>query len=90
MTIWHPDTQVDYVMHYLTCSGNEALVTSDRAAGAEGVVTGELAPLPVDFEADVLERLAVDYRVTIKTHSRVMRLLDCPDVWFKEVGTEAH
>ena len=85
-SIAHPDSDVDHAMHYLTCVGNEAVVTSGLARGAKGVVTGEHARLLVDFAPDVLEQLCVDDQILIKTHGRGMRLLDFPGVLVKKAG----
>lgn len=86
VSISHPDTEADYAMHYLTCVGNEAVVTSGRAAGAVGIVTGEHARLLIDFEEEILNQLVVGDRITIKAYGRGMRLLDCPGVLVKKAG----
>lgn len=86
VSIAHPDSVVDHAMHYLTCIGNDAIVTSGLARGARGTVTGEHARLLVDFEPDVLEQLCVGDQIVIKTHGRGMRLLDFPDVLVKKAG----
>ena len=85
-SIAHPDSAVDHAMHYLTCVGNEAVVTSGLARGARGIVTGEHARLLVDFAPDVLEQLCVGDQILIKTHGRGMRLLDFPGVLVKKAG----
>ncbi len=85
-SIAHPDSAVDHAMHYLTCVGNEAVVTSGLARGAKGIVTGEHARLLVDFAPDVLEQLCVGDQILIKTHGRGMRLLDYPGVLVKKAG----
>ncbi len=86
VSIAHPDFDVDHAMHYLTCIGNEAMVMSGLAAGEKGIVTGEHARLLVDFSDDVLEQLAVDDKILIKTHGRGMKLLDHPGVLVKKAG----
>ena len=86
VSIAHPDSAVDQAMHYLTCIGNDAIVTSGLARGARGTVTGEHARLLVDFEPDVLEKLCVGDQIVIKTYGRGMRLLDFPDVLVKKAG----
>jgi hypothetical protein len=85
-SIAHPDSSVDHAMHYLTCVGNEAVVTSGLARGAKGIVTGEHARLLVDFAPDILEQLCVGDQILIKTHGRGMRLLDYPGVLVKKAG----
>ena len=85
-SIAHPDFDVDHAMHYLTCIGNEAVIMSGLAAGAKGIVTGEHARLLVDFGEDVLEQLAVDDKILLKTHGRGMKLLDHPGVLVKKAG----
>jgi Domain of unknown function (DUF4438) len=39
VSIAHADERADYALHYLTCIGNEAEVTSGLARGARGIVT---------------------------------------------------
>ena len=85
-SIAHPNFDVDHAMHYLACVGNEAVVMSGLAAGAKGIVTGEHARLLVDFPPDVLEQLAVDDKILLKTHGRGMKLLDFPGVLVKKAG----
>lgn len=86
VSIAHPDADVDHAMHYLTCVGNEAVVTGGPAAGARGVVTGEHARLLVDFAPDVLELLSVGDRIMLKTYGRGLRLLDFPTVLVKKAA----
>lgn len=86
VSIAHPDTGVDYAMHYLTCVGNAAFVAGGPANGAQGIVTGEHARLLVDFASDVLEQLSVGDRIVIKTVGRGLRLLDWPTVQVKKAG----
>lgn len=86
VSIAHPDTDVDYAMHYLACVGNEAMVASGPATGARGIVTGEHARLLVDFPPDVLDLLCVGDRLVIKTCGRGLQLLDFPGVLVKKAG----
>lgn len=85
-SIAHPNSDIDHAMHYLTCIGNEAIVTSGLARGARGIVTGEHARLLVDFPPDVLEQLCIGDGIMIKTHGRGLRFLDCPGVLPKKAG----
>ena len=82
VSLSHPDTDVDYAMHYLTCVGNEAVVVDGLAAGARGIVTGEHARLLIDFVPEVLEQLCVGDKVIIKTFGRGMRLRSTLQVSF--------
>jgi hypothetical protein len=86
VSVAHPDSGVDHAMHYLTCVGNEAVVTSGLARGARGIVTGEHARLLVDFAPDVLEQLCVGDQIMIKTEGRGAKLLDFPGVMVKKAG----
>src|SRR4051812_18759212 len=64
-SIANPDPAAEFALHYLTCMGNRAVVTSGLAKGAEGIVTGEHARLLVDFPPDVNELLCVGDSIQI-------------------------
>jgi hypothetical protein len=87
-SIDHDDAGVHHALHYLTCMGNRAVVTSGLAAGAEGVVVGEHARILVDFDPDVHDRLAVGDVIQIKAKGRGLRLLDHPHVELKKMSPE--
>lgn len=82
----HPDSDVDYAMHYLTCVGNAAVIVDGLAAGTRGIVTGEHARMMIDFPPDALEDICIGDRILIKTHGRGMRLLDYPGILVKKAG----
>lgn len=86
VSIAHADERADYALHYLTCIGNEAEVTSGLARGARGIVTGEHARLLVDFEPDVLERMTVGDTVQIRATGRGLRLDGHPALEFKKTS----
>jgi len=86
VSIAHADERADYSLHYLTCIGNGAEVTSGLARGARGIVTGEHARLLVDFEPDVLERMTIGDTVQIRAHGRGLRLDGHPALEFKKTG----
>jgi hypothetical protein len=70
----------EHALHYLACISNVAQVTCGLAAGATGTMTGAHAHIMVDFEPDVLERLAVGDQIQIRAHGTGLALLDHPDV----------
>jgi hypothetical protein len=76
----------DFALHYLSCMGNEAVVTSGLAAGAVGVVTGEHARLLIDFESEVYDGLCVGDTVQIKAEGRGLQLLDYPQIELKKMS----
>ncbi len=78
--------QHDYAMHYLTCIGNDAVVTSGLAAGARGIVSGEHARLLVDFPDAVYDLINVGDMVQIKAFGRGLALLDYPHVELKKMS----
>lgn len=82
------DDGVHHALHYLTCIGNKAVVTSGEAAGAEGIVTGEHARLLVDFEPAVAEQLCVGDTIQIRAKGRGLKLLDHPGIELKKVSPE--
>lgn len=83
-SIAHPNLDADYAMHYLTCMGNKAVVTSGLAKGAEGIITGEHARLLVDFEPDVAELIAVGDAIQIRTIGQGLQLTDYPQIMLKK------
>lgn len=79
---------VHHAMHYLTCMGNRAVVTSGLAAGAEGVVVGEHARILVDFDPEVHEQLCVGDTIQIRAKGRGLKLLDHPTIDLKKMSPE--
>ena len=65
------------------CVGNYAVVTSGRAAGARGVVTGKHGGIDnvlVDFPLAVMRRMAIGDKVQVYAYGVGLRLPDCPSV----------
>ena len=87
-SIDHDDGGVHHALHYLTCMGNEAVVTSGLAAGAKGVVVGEHARILVDFDPEVHDQLCVGDTIQIRAKGRGLKLLDFPDVDLKKMSPE--
>ena len=86
VSIAHADERADYALHYLTCIGNEAEVTSGLARGARGIVTGEHARLLVDFPPDVLERMTIGDTIQIRAKGRGLKLEGHPALEFKKTS----
>jgi hypothetical protein len=76
----------DFALHYLSCMGNKALVTSGLATGAVGIVTGEHARILIDFESDVYDKLCVGDTVQIKAEGRGLQLLDYKNIELKKMS----
>jgi hypothetical protein len=85
-SIDHDDGGIHQALHYLTCMGNRAVVTSGEAAGAEGVVIGEHARILVDFDPEVHELLCVEDTIQIRAFGRGLALLDHPGVELKKMS----
>lgn len=65
------------------CIGNYAVVTSGRAMGARGVVTGKHGGIDnvlVDFPLPVMRKMAIGDRVQVYAFGVGLRLPDCPAV----------
>ena len=84
VSIDNPDSPADFAMHYLTCVGNRARVTSGLAVGAEGIVTGEHARLLVDFAPEVNELLCVGDNIQIMALGRGLAFGDLPQIEVKK------
>jgi hypothetical protein len=87
-SIANPDSGAEFALHYLSCIGNRAIVTSGLAKGAEGIVTGEHARMLVDFTPDVNELLCVGDSVQIIAYGRGLALTDFPQVELKKVSPQ--
>jgi hypothetical protein len=67
----------------LSCVGNHAVVTTGRAAGARGVVTGKHGGVDyvlLDFPVDVMRRMKIGDQVQIWAYGMALRLVDYPDI----------
>ncbi|MBL8132003.1 MAG: DUF4438 domain-containing protein [Anaerolineae bacterium] len=85
-SLGNSDPAHDMALHYLTCIGNRAVVTSGLAKGAEGIVTGEHARMLVDFAPDAHDLLCVGDTVQIIAHGRGLALEDFPQIELKKVS----
>ena len=86
VSIRNREIGAEQALHYLTCMGNQAVVTSGRAAGARGVVTGEHAHLMVDFPDDALPELCIGDQVQIRALGTGLELLDYPGIALRKVS----
>jgi hypothetical protein len=78
----------EHALHYLACIGNEAVVISGEAIGEKGVVTGEHAHIMVDFEPEVMERLAIGDLIQIRAIGTGLELLDYPDILVRKISPQ--
>jgi hypothetical protein len=85
-SIANPDGPAEFALHYLTCMGNRAVVTSGLAKGAEGIVTGEHARILVDFAPDVHDLLCIGDAIQIVAFGRGLALTDFPQVELKKMS----
>lgn len=86
VSVAQADEGADFALHYLTCIGNEAVVTSGLARGAKGVVTGEHARILIDFPEEANALLNVGDSVQIRALGRGLALLDYPHIELKKVS----
>ncbi len=84
VSIANPDAAAEFALHYLSCIGNRAIVTSGLAKGAEGIVTGEHARMLIDFAPDVNEMLCVGDNIQIIAHGRGLAFDDFPQIELKK------
>lgn len=85
-SIDHPQSGRHHALHYMTCIGNEAIVTSGLAAGARGIVIGEHARLLVEFPGEAQEQLAPGDQIQIMTLGRGLALTDWPSIELKKMS----
>ncbi len=77
------DQAVNAAYNTLACVGNRAIVVSGDAKGSAGVVTGKhggIEHVIVDFEPDVLDRLAVGDKVLVRAYGQGLEIDDFPEV----------
>ncbi len=86
VSVRHRDDGTEHALHYLTCVGNDAVVTTGMARGARGTVTGEHAHLLVDFLPDAMEEMAIGDKITVRTHGVGLALLDYPHITLRKVS----
>lgn len=70
-------------LNVFACIGNDAIVVTGDAKGAQGIVTGHhggVEHVIVDFSDDVLNKLTLDDKILIRAWGQGLRLLDHPDV----------
>lgn len=84
VSIANPDNAAEFALHYLTCIGNEAIITSGLAKGKTGIVTGEHARLLVDFPPEVHDLICVGDAVQIKAYGRGLEFSDYPQILLKK------
>lgn len=80
VSIKHGDDRADNAVAFLTCIGNEVVVTSGEAKGAKGIITGKHGRVMADFPDDVFDKLCVGDKVLIKTHGLGLRIEDYPHI----------
>jgi hypothetical protein len=80
VSIKHADNQADNAIAYMTCIGNEVVVTSGEAKGAKGIITGKHGRVMADFPQDTIDDLCIGDKVLIKTHGLGLRIEDYPHI----------
>ncbi len=74
-----------FALHYLVCTGNQAIVRSGEAKGSIGIVTGEHARNLVHFNQKILNKICIGDQIDIITHGRGLKLLDFPNIELKKI-----
>ncbi|SFO57461.1 protein of unknown function [Mesorhizobium sp. NFR06] len=77
-----PDAANQALQSY-SCVGNHAVVTTGRAAGARGVVTGKhggVDTVLIDFPLPAMRQMAIGDRIQVWAYGLGLRLTDYPDV----------
>ncbi|PIQ77472.1 DUF4438 domain-containing protein [Candidatus Peregrinibacteria bacterium CG11_big_fil_rev_8_21_14_0_20_46_8] len=69
--------------NFLSCVGNEVIITSGDAKGKKGVVTGMhggVEHVLLDFPDAVIEKLTLEDKFLIRAHGQGLRLTNFPDI----------
>lgn len=88
VSITNPNHEAEFALHYLSCIGNRAIVTSGLAKGGEGVVTGEHARMLVDFPDEVNELLCVGDTIQIMAKGSGLELEGYEHIELKKCSPE--
>jgi len=91
VTTRHKDDDHNQAYNVLSCIGNEAIVKTGDAKGSKGIVTGKhggAEHVMVHFSSDVLEKLDIDDKITVKACGQGMKLLDYPDIYLRSVSPQ--
>ncbi|MDA8330398.1 MAG: DUF4438 domain-containing protein [Candidatus Dormibacteraeota bacterium] len=92
VSIRNPQDGANQALKTLACVGNVAKVTSGAQMGASGVVVGKSGRFAehviVHFPRDVIEKLALGDRVTVRALGRSLALRDKPLIQLKSVSPE--
>ncbi|SHI66355.1 DUF4438 domain-containing protein [Wenxinia saemankumensis] len=75
-----------HALHYLTCIGNDCVVTSGMAAGARGVVIGEHARILCQFDDETHRLIAPGDRIQVLTEGRGLAFADLPGIEMKKMS----
>jgi hypothetical protein len=79
----HPDDKVNIGYCVYACIGNRATVISGEAKGERGVVTGKhggIEHVMIDFPVEVMERMALGDRISVRSVGLGLELADAGDV----------
>jgi hypothetical protein len=88
VSIMNTNHEAEFALHYLSCIGNKAVVTSGLAKGGEGVVTGEHARMLVDFPDEVNELLCVGDTIQIIAKGRGLTFAGYEHIELKKCSPE--
>jgi hypothetical protein len=80
VSIKHADNQADNAVAYMTCIGNEVVVTSGEAKGVKGIITGKHGRVMADFPQDTVDKLCLGDKVLIKTYGLGLRIEGYPHI----------
>ena len=83
VSIKNSDGKENCALMAFSCIGNEATIISGDAKGCKGFVSGKHGGsnhVIAYFDADVLEKLNINDRISIKACGQGLKLLDYPDI----------
>ncbi len=85
-TVLNPEKRTErpnVAYNFLACIGNEVIVTSGKAKGKKGVITGHhggVEHVIMDFAKSVIEKLTCDDKFQIRSFGQGLKLTDYPNV----------
>ena len=87
-SIANPDAAPEFALHYLTCMGNQAVITNGLAKDAKGIVTGEHARILVDFSEEANDLICVGDTIQITAVGRGLAFTDYPQIELKKCSPQ--
>lgn len=86
VSIDSPNLEEHFALHYLSCTGNKAIIRTGNAKGKIGIVTGEHARILIHFEKKILNLISVGDQIDIISYGRGLKLINYNEIHLKKIS----